>query len=141
MVRATSLRIPQPTRLLCVGAHSAMALKLQQQLLPHFAYCAILAKLDPAPAGRPGKETYYSLENFELVLDTLYPPPDGVIVGGGISEEEGDAMRKVTAARKDEHGEPIKFVKVPTGTLEETGPEGLVRTVKQLLSDAFCVQW
>lgn len=133
MARTTSLLMPQPIRLLCLGAHYDMALKLQQQLVPHFAYCAILTKIEP-------KKTY-SLENFELLLDALYPPPDGVIVGGGFSEDEGDAMKEMVALRKDENGEEMKFVKVPTGTLEKSGPEGLVKTIKQLLGDAFGVQW
>ncbi|EXJ57221.1 hypothetical protein A1O7_07568 [Cladophialophora yegresii CBS 114405] len=110
-----------------------MALKLQQKLVPHFVYCAMLTKIEP-------KKTY-SLENFELMLDAIYPPPEGVIVGGGFSEEEGEEMRRMVASQEDENGEPIKFVKVPSGTLEQGGPEGLVAAIRELLGSAFRVEW
>ncbi|ETI25744.1 hypothetical protein G647_02518 [Cladophialophora carrionii CBS 160.54] len=133
MARSCSLLKNEPHRLLCLGAHYDMALKLQQKLVPHFVYCAILTKIEP-------KKTY-SLENFELMLDAIYPPPEGVIVGGGFSEDEGEEMRRMVATRKDENGEPMKFVKVPTGTLEQSGPEGLVNTIRELLGNAFGVEW
>jgi hypothetical protein len=133
MARACSLLKNEPHRLLCLGAHYDMALKLQTKLAPHFTYCGILTKIEP-------KKTY-SLENFELMLDALYPPPEGVIVGGGFSDDEGEQMRKLTESRKDENGQQMKFVKVPTGTLERSGPEGLVQTIKELLGEAFGVEW
>jgi hypothetical protein len=133
MGRACSLLKNEPHRLLCLGAHYDMALKLQQKIAPHFTYCAILTKIDP-------KKTY-SLENFELMLDAIYPAPEGVIVGGGFTEDEGEQMRQIVASRKDETGQPMKFVKVPSGTLEQSGPEGLVDTIRELLGDAFDVEW
>ncbi|KIY03648.1 uncharacterized protein Z520_00339 [Fonsecaea multimorphosa CBS 102226] len=133
MARSCSLLKPEPHRLLCLGAHHDMALKLQQKLAPHFTYCAILTKIEP-------KRTY-SLDNFSLLLDALYPPPEGVIVGGGFSDEDGEQMRRLVEGRVDENGNPIKFVKVPSGTLEEKGPEGLVGTIRELLAGAFGVVW
>lgn len=133
MGRSCSLLKNEPHRLLCLGAHYDVALKLQQKLVPHFTYCAILSNIEPRKT--------YSLENFELMLDTIYPAPEGVIVGGGFSEDEGEEMRKLVAMRRDENGAPMKFVKVPSGTLERSGPDGLVRTIRDLLGEAFGVQW
>ncbi|KIW23595.1 uncharacterized protein PV07_11782 [Cladophialophora immunda] len=135
MARSCSLLKNEPHRLLCLGAHYDMALRLQQKLAPHFTYCAILTKVEP-------KRTY-SLDHFELLLDALYPPPEGVIVGGGFSDEEGEELRRRVEARRDrvEDGEPVRFVKVPAGTLERAGPEGLVATIMGLLGEAFNVEW
>ncbi|KAH0832469.1 hypothetical protein AYO21_05152 [Fonsecaea monophora] len=112
-----------------------MALRLQTKLAPHFTYCAILTKIEP-------KRTY-SLDNFALLLDALYPPPEGVIVGGGFSDEEAEQMRRVVEERgvTDENGTPVRFVRVPGGTLERGGPEALVETIRQLLGEAFGVEW
>jgi hypothetical protein len=133
MTRSCSLLKPVPHRLLCLGAHHDLALKLQTKLAPHFTYCAILTKIEP--------KTTYSLANFELLLDALYPAPEGVIVGGGFTEDEGEEMRRIVAGRRDENGEEIKFVKVPAGTLEESGPQGLVDCIRGLLGRAFGVEW
>lgn len=133
MGRSCSLLKNEPHRLLCLGAHYDVALKLQQKLVPHFTYCAILSNIEPRKT--------YSLANFELMLDSIYPAPEGVIVGGAFSEVEGEEMRKLVARRKDENGAPMKFVKVPSGTLERIGPDGLVRTVRDLLGEAFGVEW
>ena len=110
-----------------------MALKLQENLSPHVTYVAILTRIEPS-------ETY-SLENLALLLDAIYPSPDGVIVGGGFSDEEGEDMAKLVTSKKKEDGAPFKFVKVPVGTVESVGVGGLVKKVKELLSEAFGVQW
>ena len=132
MPRSISLLNPLPHRLLCLGAHHSLALNLQTSLSPHFTYCAILTKIGPRRT--------YSLQNFELLLDTIYPPPEGVIIGGGFTEDEGEQMLLVEG-RKDEEGQEIKFVKVLSGTLEEEGAEGLVRTIRGLLGEALGVEW
>ncbi|OAP63175.1 hypothetical protein AYL99_02402 [Fonsecaea erecta] len=134
MARSCSLLKPEPHRLLCLGAHRDMALKLQTKLAPHFTWCAILTKIEPRRT--------YSLDNFALLLDTLHPAPEGVIVGGGFSDEEGEEMRRLVEARgRAGDGTPMRFVKVPSGTLERSGPEGLVGTIKELLGEAFGVEW
>ncbi|KAK5043508.1 hypothetical protein LTR84_011922 [Exophiala bonariae] len=123
----------QPTRLICIGAHRSLALKLQPSLSPHVSYIAILTKIEPSKT--------YSPENLALLLDALHPSPDGVIVGGGFGDEEVDEMMKVIALKKREDGTSFKFIRVPVGTIEASGPEGLVNKVKELLADAFAVQW
>jgi hypothetical protein len=110
-----------------------MAFQLQQKLVVHFVYCAIMMKIEQ-------KKTY-SLENFEITLEAIYPPPEGVIVAGGLSEDEGEETRQMVAARKDETGERMKFVKILGRTLEQTGPEGLVNTIRGSLGIAFGVGW
>ncbi|KIW97682.1 uncharacterized protein Z519_01266 [Cladophialophora bantiana CBS 173.52] len=125
MARSCSLLKNKPHHLLCLGPHYDMALKLQQKLAPHFTYCAIFTKIEP-------KKTY-SLDNFELMLEVIYLAPEGVILGGGLNEEEGEEMRQLVAARKDENGQPMKFAKVLPGRFEQSRPEGLVETTQGLV--------
>lgn len=128
-LRSPPSSIEPPIRLLCIGAHRTLALRLMSQLKPYYTYCAILSLVEP-------KRTY-SLENLDLVLDALHPPPAGVIVGGGSSDEEAQEMARLVATKKTENGMPMEFVRVPVGTFENSGPEGLLRKIKELLYEKF----
>ncbi len=99
-----------------------------EHLQPQCTCCAILST-EP-------KQTY-SLENSDLILDALYPSPAGLIVGGAFSDEEAEKMARLVAAKKTDSGMSIEFIKVPTGTFESGGPQGLLRKVKELLYEKF----
>jgi hypothetical protein len=111
-----SLLKDEPHRLLCPSARYDMAFQLQQKLVAHLVYCATMTKIEQ-------KKTY-SLENFEATLEGHRSSTrrGHCVVAGGLSEDEGEETRQMVAARKDETGERMEFVKILGRTLEQTGP-------------------
>lgn len=109
----------QPIPLICIGRHKEIALGIEKQITPNFIYSAIM--------------TSYNKDTLTTLLETLNPPPRGIIIGGDFSLEE------VQAARDESKG--LKVVAVPQGTLERVGITGVLSWVKGALATEYGVSW
>ena len=118
-----------PIPLLCIGRHRDLAIKMASGLSPHFSYPAIVDFEN------------YSPQTVRALLATLNPEPAGVIIGGGFSLEQQQKIKQVV----DEHNAAgkyqLKYFSVPIGLIEREGPMGLMKWVKNALSEGFGVSW
>lgn len=110
---------PIPIPLICIGRHRELALGIEKQITPNFIYSAIM--------------TSYNKDTLTTLLETLNPPPCGIIIGGDFSLEE------VRAVRDESKG--LKVVAVPQGTLEREGIAGVLSWVKGALATEYGVSW
>ena len=123
-------RQPPSIPLICLGRHLPVALALEESLAPHFHYPAILTSSANLSSTLP------------ILLDSLNPTPRGVTLGGGFDEEvvrEVEEIVKAWQARR-EVGAEVKVLRVPAGTLEREGVEGLKRWVRAELGKVFGVE-
>lgn len=112
----------QPIPLICVGRHREIALGIEKQIAPNFIYSAIM--------------TSYNEDTLTTLLETLNPPPRGIIIGGDFSPEE---VRAVEQFQDESKG--LKVVAVPQGTFEREGRAGLLSWVKGALGTEYGVSW
>jgi hypothetical protein len=70
----------QPIPLICIGPHREIALGIEKQIAPNFIYSAIM--------------TSYNKDTLNILLETLNPPPRGIIIGSGYSQEEVRAVEQ-----------------------------------------------
>jgi hypothetical protein len=112
----------QPIPLICIGRHREIALAIEKQIGSNFTYSAIM--------------TSYNNDTLTALLETLNPPPRGIIIGGDFSLEE---VRAVEQFRDESKG--LKVVAVPQGTFEREGRAGLVSWVKDALGTEYGVSW
>ena len=112
----------QPIPLICIGRHREIALAIEKQIKPNFIYPAIM--------------TSYNKDTLTTLLETLNPPPRGIIIGGDFSSEE---VRAVEQFRDESKG--LKVVAVPQGTLERGGIAGVLSWVKGTLATEYGVSW
>jgi hypothetical protein len=112
----------QPIPLICIGRHREIALRIEKQLTPNFIYSAIM--------------TSYNKDTLTALLETLNPPPHGIIIGGGVSPEE---VRDIEQFRDESKG--LKVVAVPPGTIERGGIAGVLSWVKGALATEYGVSW
>jgi hypothetical protein len=65
----------QSIPLLIIGRTRPIAVQQGESLAPHFTYTAVIDL------------PHYTVENLQLVLETLNPTPKGILLGGGVSVE------------------------------------------------------
>lgn len=111
-----------PIPLICLGRHREIALGIEKQITPNFIYSAIM--------------TSYNKDTLTTLLETLNPPPRGIIIGSDFSPEE---VRAVEQFRDDNKG--FKVVAVPQGTFERGGVAEVLSWVKGALATAYGVSW
>ena len=112
----------QPIPLICLGHHREIALNVEKQITPNFIYSAIM--------------TSYNKDTLTTLLETLNPPPRGIIIGSDFSPED---VRAVEQFQDDNKG--FKVVAVPQGTFERGGLAGVLNWVKDALATAYGVSW
>jgi len=121
----------QPIPLLIIGRTRPIAVQQGQDLAPHFAYTAIIDLPN------------YSSTNIHLLLSTLNPSPEGVVVGGGVTLELQQEVEALIRTENEERGEgeKLKLVVIPVGIKERVGAEGLMKWLKEALEEKFDVEW
>jgi hypothetical protein len=98
-----------------LGKYRAVAESIAQPLFKH--NYAVQALLD---------EDSYTPESLDVVLRTLVPRPKALILGGNFSDEQVAPGIKVWEKYvNDVGGSGTALVRVPPGTLEKVGKEGL----------------
>jgi len=120
-----------PIPLICFGRHRDLALKLEKSLAPHFHYPAIVTD-------------FGDLSVLNTLLDTVNPPPRGVIIGGGMNEDEVGEVKRIVGGWNDQGREgeaEVPVVRVPAGTVEAGGPAGLVKWIQEELGRVYSVEW
>lgn len=137
-----SFAMNEPIRLLCIGKHREMALKVEAVLRPSVIYPAIIDDDLYQQHGTKGLETMFN---------ALNPRPDGIIVGSGFStqdvdeigtwvkqwnenvqKEAGDGSDGVASTKQE-----IKFISLETGMMQTMGFEAVIQMVKQRIEEVF----
>jgi hypothetical protein len=114
-----------PIPLIALGKHRDIALSNEKALAPNFVYAAIMLA--------------YNKDVLLTLLETLNPPPRGIVTGGAFGPEVVQEIQQI-AAEWDGKGK-LEVVVVPTGTFEREGPAGIVDFQKRELGRVFGVAW
>ena len=69
----SDIAMSQPIPLICIGRHREIALAIEKQIGSNFTYSAIM--------------TSYNNDTLTALLETLNPPPRGIIIGKVIGVE------------------------------------------------------
>jgi hypothetical protein len=122
---------PTPIPLLCIGRTRELAILQGQSLAPNFSYAAII------------DQPHYCVENVHILLETLNPSPAGIVVGGGLSVEVQQEVTAIVADKNEKagYGPQLKLVCIPIGIREKHGAEGLMKWLKDVLSETYGVAW
>ena len=83
----------------------------------------------------------YSLENVRAVLKAMNPTPAGMFIGGGITAEAQEDVKKVAEEFNKTNQTNVKIITVPVGIREKLGPEGHFRWIKDTLGKEFGVTY
>ncbi|KAF2434092.1 hypothetical protein EJ08DRAFT_676437 [Tothia fuscella] len=135
----TTTKTTTPIPLLCIASLRSTALTFAKLLSPQFTLPAILDSPN------------YSPQNITLLLSTLNPGPVGVIVGGGLTAEIQEEVRRVVEefnrkGREEEGGEKgreVKVICVPVddGEGERLGMKEQLEWCKRSSGELFGVVW
>lgn len=113
------------TPVLVIGRLREVALSMAEKMSPQFSFPGIIDAAN------------YSPEAVRTVLTALNPTPAGVMVGGGVSEEIQNEVKKVVEDFNSTGQHRVKYLAVPVGIRDQVGPEGHVSVVKDILSKEF----
>jgi hypothetical protein len=110
--------------LIALGKHRDVALTNEKALAPHFVYAAIMLS--------------YNKDVLLALLETLNPPPRGIVTGGAFGPEVVKEIGEIAAGWD---GGKLEVVVVPRGTFEREGLAGVATFQRRELGRVFGVDW
>lgn len=125
----TTIDNPHPKTFISVGRTRPVIISMTNALRPQLTFPAVLDLEDYTPSA------------VRLLLKTVNPRPEGVIVGGGVSEEVQDEVERTVRDWERESGERVAVVRVPLNMKDREGPEATLRVVKEEIRRVCGVEW